>query len=86
MTCGSCSVRNVALAFRDATGKLVEPLSPTTRSQPTESDTLFESFDYAIPPDAPAGEYDLEIAVDDAVSTRSVRIHRTISVEAASPH
>jgi hypothetical protein len=75
----------VALAFRDPTGKLVEPVSPTTLRQPKESDTLFTSFDYAIPADSPAGEYDLEIAVDDAVSSRSVRFHRTVTVEAASP-
>ena len=59
----------VALAFR----------------QPKESDTLFTSFDYAIPADRPAGTYDLEIAVDDAVSTRAVRFHRSITVEAAEP-
>jgi hypothetical protein len=75
----------VALAFRDPTGKLVEPMSPTTLRQPKESDTLFTSFDYAIPPDRPAGTYDLEIAVDDAVSARSVRFHRSITVEAAEP-
>jgi uncharacterized protein YfaS (alpha-2-macroglobulin family) len=73
----------VALAFRDPTGTLVEPVSPTTLRQPKESDTLFTSFDYAIPADRPAGTYDLEIAVDDAVSTRSVRFHRSITVQAA---
>jgi hypothetical protein len=75
----------VALAFRDPTGTLVEPISPTVLRQPKESDTLFTSFDYAIPADRPAGTYDLEIAVDDAVSTRSVRFHRSITVEAAEP-
>jgi hypothetical protein len=73
----------VALAFRDPTGTLVEPVSPTTLRQPKESDTLFTSFDYAIPADRPAGTYDLEIAVDDAVSTRSVRFHRSVTVQAA---
>jgi hypothetical protein len=75
----------VALAFRDPTGALVEPVSPTVLRQPRESDTLFTSFDYAIPSDRPPGTYDLEIAVDDAVSTRSVRFHRTIVVEAGGP-
>lgn len=75
----------VALAFRDPTGTLVEPVSPTVLRQPKESDTLFTSFDYAIPADRPAGTYDLEIAVDDAVSARSVRFHRSITVEAAPP-
>jgi len=73
----------VALAFRDPTGNLVEPISPTTLRQPMESDTLYSRFDYAIPADAPGGEYDLEMAVDDAVSARSARFHRTIFVEAA---
>jgi len=75
----------VTFAFRDPTGKLVEPVSPKVLRQPMESDTLFTSFDYAIPADGPAGEYDLEMAVDDAVSTRSVRFHRKITVEAARP-
>jgi hypothetical protein len=73
----------VALAFRDPTGKLVEPISPTVLRQPKESDTLFTSFDYAIPAGAPAGQYDLEMAVDDAVTSRSARFHRNIIVEAA---
>ncbi len=75
----------VALAFRDPTGKLVEPVSPTALRQPMESDTLYTSFDYAIPANARAGTYDLEIAVDDAVSARSVRFHRILTVEAARP-
>ncbi len=74
----------VALAFRDPTGALVEPVSPTVLRHPVESETLYTRFDYAIPADGMAGEYDLEIAVDDAVSTRSVRFHRTIAVEAAT--
>jgi hypothetical protein len=74
----------VALAFRDPTGKLVEPVSPTTLRQPMQSETLFTNFDYAIPADAPSGDYDLELAVDDAVSTRSARFHRKITVEAAT--
>jgi hypothetical protein len=74
----------VVLAFRDPTGRLVEPISPTTLRQPVESETLFTSFDYAIATDAPGGEYDLEMAVDDAVSARSARFHRRVTVEAAS--
>jgi hypothetical protein len=73
----------VALAFRDPTGKLVEPISPTVLRQPKESDTLFTSFDYAIPAGAPAGTYDLEMAVNDAVTSRSASFHRNITVEAA---
>jgi hypothetical protein len=73
----------VALAFRDPTGKLVEPISPNVVRQPKESETLYTSFDYAIPAGAPAGTYDLELAIDDAVSARSARFHRNISVEAA---
>jgi hypothetical protein len=71
----------VALAFRDPMGNLVEPVSPKTLRQPMQSETLFTNFDYAISPDAPGGEYDLEIAVDDAVSARSARFHRKIAVE-----
>jgi hypothetical protein len=63
---------------------LVEPVSPTVLRQPVESETLFTNFDYAIPADAPAGDYQLEIAVDDAVSSRSVRFHRSIAVEAST--
>jgi len=74
----------VALAFRDPTGKLVEPISPTVLRQPKESETLFTSFDYAIPVDAPAGTYDLEMAVNDAITSRSASFHRNITVEAAS--
>lgn len=74
----------VALAFRDSTGALVEPVSPTVLRHPVESETLFTSFDYAIAADAPAGDYDLEIAIDDAVSARSVRFYRTIAVEASA--
>ena len=74
----------VALAFRDPTGELVEPVSPTTLRQPMESETLFTNFDYAIPADAPSGDYDLELAVDDAVSARSARFHRKITVEVAT--
>jgi hypothetical protein len=73
----------VALAFRDPTGKLVEPISPTVLRQPKESDTLFTSFDYAIPANAPAGTYDLEMAVNDAVTSRSASFHRNITVEAS---
>jgi hypothetical protein len=65
----------VTLAFLDPTGKLVEPVSPTVLRQPKESDTLFA--------EAPAGKYVLVMAVDDAVSSRSARFHRDISVEAA---
>jgi hypothetical protein len=72
----------VTLAFRDPTGKLVEPVSPTVLRQPVESETLFTTFDYAVPADAPGGDYELEMAVDDAVSTRSARFHRRITVEA----
>ena len=75
----------VALAFRDPTGKLVEPISPTVLRQPMESETLFTSFDYAIPADGPTGKYDLEMAIDDAVGTRSAHFHRKITVEAAKP-
>src|SRR5262245_6438484 len=74
----------VALAFRDPMGKLVEPISPTVLRQPKESDTLFTSFDYAIPANAPAGRYDLEMAVNDAVTSRSASFHRNITVEAAA--
>jgi hypothetical protein len=73
----------VTLAFLDPTGKLVEPVSPTVLRQPRESDTLFTSFDYAIPAEAPAGKYVLVMAVDDAVTSRSARFHRDIPVEAA---
>ncbi|HSD11725.1 MAG TPA: hypothetical protein VLF14_12100 [Candidatus Binatia bacterium] len=75
----------VALAFRDPTGKLVEPVSPTVLRQPMESETLYTSFDYAIPADGLTGKYDLEMAVDDAVSSRSAHFHRKITVEAAKP-
>jgi hypothetical protein len=73
----------VTLAFLDPRGKLVEPVSPTVLRQPKESDTLFTSFDYAIPAEAPAGTYVLVMAVDDAVTSRSARFHRDITVEAA---
>jgi len=73
----------VTLAFLDPTGKLVEPVSPTVLRQPKESETLFTSFDYAIPAEAPAGKYVLVMAVDDAVTSRSARFHRDIPVEAA---
>ena len=74
----------VTLAFLDPTGKLVEPVSPTVLRQPKESETLFTSFDYAIPAEAPSGTYILVMAVDDAVTSRSARFHRDITVEAAT--
>ena len=73
----------VTLALLDPTGKLVEPISPTVLHQLKESDSLFTSFDYAIPAEGPAGKYVLVIAVDDAVTSRSARFHRVITVEAA---
>jgi len=52
--------------------------------QPKESETLFTSFDYAIPAEAPSGTYILVMAVDDAVTSRSARFHRDVTVEAAT--
>ena len=71
----------MTFAFRDPRGKLVEPSSQTRLDQPVESDTLFSSFDYTIPKKGPAGDYELTIGVDDAVSGRSVRFRRTIKAE-----
>jgi len=65
--------------FRDPRGKVLEKSNPSRLDQPVESDTLFSSFDYTIPEKGPAGDYDLEIRVDDAVSGRSARFHRTIT-------
>jgi hypothetical protein len=73
----------LTLAFLDPTGKLVEPVSPNVLRQPKESDSLFTSFDYAVPAEGPAGKYVLVIAVDDAVTSRSARFQRGIVVEAA---
>ena len=73
----------VTFAFLDPMGKLLEPTSPTVLRQPKESDSLFTSFDYAIPAEGPAGKYVLVIAVDDAVTSRSARFHRAVTVEAA---
>ncbi len=65
--------------FRDPRGRVLEKSDPSRLDQPMESDTLFSSFDYAIPAKGPAGDYDLEIRVDDAVSGRSARFHHTIT-------
>jgi hypothetical protein len=64
--------------FRDPNGRILEQSEPSRLDQPVESDTLFSSFDYTIPAKGPAGNYDLEIGVDDAVSGRSARFHNTI--------
>jgi hypothetical protein len=65
--------------FRDPRGRVLEKSDPSRLDQPMESDTLFSSFDYKIPTKGPAGDYDLEIRVDDAVSGRSARFHHTIT-------
>jgi hypothetical protein len=64
--------------FRDPKGKVVEQGDPNRLDQPVESDTLYSTFDYTIPAKGPAGDYDLEIRVDDAVSGRSAAFHNAI--------
>jgi len=65
--------------FRDPRGRVLEKSNPSRLDQPVESETLFSSFDYTIPKKGPAGDYELEIGVDDAVSGRSARFRRTIT-------
>jgi hypothetical protein len=64
--------------FRDPKGKIVEQSEPSHLAQPVESDTLYSTFDYTIPAKGPAGDYDLEIGVDDAISGRAARFHNTV--------
>jgi hypothetical protein len=64
--------------FRDPKGKIVEQGDPNRLDQPVQSDTLYSTFDYTIPAKGPAGDYDLEIRVDDAVSGRSAAFHNTV--------
>lgn len=73
----------ITFAFRDPNGNLVEPISPSVLKQKAESDTLYTDFYYDVAADATEGHYDLELGVDDAVSGRSVRFHRTIPIDPA---
>lgn len=73
----------ITFAFRDPNGELVEPISPSVLRQKAESDTLYTDFYYDVAKTATEGHYDLELGVDDAVSGRSVRFHKTIPVHEA---
>jgi hypothetical protein len=73
----------VTFAFRDPNGELVEAISPSVLHQKAESDTLYTDFYYDVAAGATEGHYDLELGVDDAVSGRSARFHRTIPIDPA---
>jgi len=72
----------VAFAFRDPNGVPVEPIKPNQLDQPSQSDTLYSSFEYTIPEAGPVGTYDLELGIADAVSGRSTVFHRTVEAVA----